>query len=231
MILKRIYIIFFLILLSHLVVGQNRHHIWIDYYNYYPLSSKFLLDTEFGIRLLIGDQQWQRYNIRNALIYKLNKKISLTAALNFHDFSDDFSAKNFEIRTWQGIKLSIPFLNTTLNNQVRYEERFFNFQSEQSAFYVGRFRYEFSTSIPIASLFSLKNQFYLPVSEEILLNVGKEADRFPHQNRISFGIGYAFNDNIRSELIYVKQHTKRFPESNFLPTDNLYRFKFRYYWN
>ena len=229
--MKRIFLLILTLSLFNAVHSQTRHHVWIDYYNYLPISQKFLLDTEFGIRLLMNDQQWQRYNIRNAVIYQLNEKLSFKAAINFHDFSDNFSAESFEIRFWQGIKFALPVLQTKLNNQVRYEERFFHFHSENSMIYCGRFRYEFSTNIPISTFNSSNNHLYVPLSEEILLNVGSKAHRFPHQNRMSLGIGYVFNEKIRSEIIYVKQHTRRYPETAFLPTDNLYRFKFRYYWN
>ncbi|MGK7397847.1 MAG: DUF2490 domain-containing protein [Candidatus Cyclobacteriaceae bacterium M3_2C_046] len=224
----------FFLLPFHILQAQNetRRHAWVDLYNYHQLNSRWVYEWDVGLRLLTNDAHWSRYNLRNSITYKLNKYWSFGQGLDFHDWDQNFATRSYELRTYQTIKFAV-FLSESFNlsNQFRFEERFFHWQNTSDMQYMGRLRYELSTKIVLNRLKKTTRLMYIPLSEEVMINVGENSSRFPHINRVNAGLGYFLTKSIRAEMLFVMQHTKRITEEKFSATDHLYRLKLRYNWN
>lgn len=210
----------------------QRRHVWTDYYNYHVLGPRWNYEWNVALRFLLNGDRYSRYNLRNSLAYRMNDCISVYQGLNFHSMDDHFKANSFEFRSWQAVRLRfIAFKTLPVDNRFTFEERFFRFAQDEGLIYMKRFRYEVASSIALGRRSDTESYCYLPLSEEVLLNLGKDRSRQAHINRISIGLGCRLNRSVRAEAVFVKQHTKTNDERGFRPTDQLYRLKLRYNWN
>lgn len=216
-------------------VKVNRQF-WIDYNFTNFLNENHNLTTQIGFRK-ITPEIYNRFlgittlNIKNntKLLNLKNespfiKSYHLGAGLIYTQNYDNND--NFEFRLIQGFKFEIPTIQTiTLYNYVRLEERFqnaFNSSGWNSAF---RLRYRLSTILSWNKHYlSFTKGLYIPLQAEIFVNL-KKADRFNDLIRLSPGLGYRLENDLRFELYVIFNRTKNITETNNKSSDFILRLR------
>jgi hypothetical protein len=223
-------LLFFFVPVYSLQAQVEKQQAWMDFYNEFRLGERWRYNSEIGLRLLLNEEKWTRYNIRNIFIYRASNLLSFSSGLNLHNLYHNFATKDYEIRPWQGIRISFPLSKSiSLSNNLRFEERIIFYRKEKNRL-LGRFRYEIGTRFPIRGK-SSQELFYVPLSNEFIVTMKRQHGNYPLANRLNVGMGYHFNSTVSAELGYVKQHAKSTDHDIFLGTDDIYRIKLRYKWD
>jgi hypothetical protein len=147
--------------------------------------------------------QFSQGMLRAGLGYAVAEKVSVWLGYAFIPTDEPFAKKAFdEHRIWQQVLWSDKFAGVTLTSRSRFEQRFMQTGSD-----VGwRFRQLFKASVPVAYDFSLV------ASDEYFANINKTnfgADDGFDQNRAFVGVGYNFNQNIKTEVGYMNQYIRK----------------------
>ena len=147
--------------------------------------------------------QFSQGMLRAGLGYAVAEKVSVWLGYAFIPTDEPFATKEFdEHRIWQQVLWSDKFAGVTLTSRSRFEQRFMQTGSD-----VGwRFRQLFKASVPVAYDFSLV------ATDEYFANINKTnygADDGFDQNRAFAGVGYNFNQNIKTEVGYMNQYIRK----------------------
>lgn len=143
--------------------------------------------------------------LRTGLGYMLNKQTSVWLGYAWVPTDEPFTKKAFdEHRLWQQVLWSDNFSFGTVTSRSRLEQRFIPTGSQ-----VGwRFRQLLKISVPMPLL----PNFSFVLSDEYFANLNKTnfgADDGFDQNRAFGGIGYQFNQHIKSEIGYMNQYIRK----------------------
>jgi hypothetical protein len=143
--------------------------------------------------------------LRAGLGYQLNKQTSIWLGYAWVPTDAPFTKTAFdEHRIWQQLLWSDKFSFGALTSRSRMEQRFIPTGSQ-----VGwRFRQMLKLSVP----WSFAPAFSFVASDEYFVNLNKTnygADDGFDQNRVFAGIGYNFNQPIKTEIGYMNQYIRR----------------------
>lgn len=142
--------------------------------------------------------------LRPGLGYALNENASLWLGYAFVPTEAPFTTKNFdENRIWQQFLWTDKTFLGTFSSRTRFEERFINIQPD-TAF---RFREFLKLSYPLA----FAPGFSLVGWEEIFVNLNTTGTIHSglDQNRVFAGIGYNFDEHIKTEIGYMNQYIEK----------------------
>ncbi len=200
---KKLFILLFITLPVLSVSAQDSNFgNWFVYIGSKQLSEKWNWHHEVQYRNynFIGDLE--QLLLRTGIGYNLSEKnnnllfgYGFIQSENYEEGSSDKNSVS-EHRIFQQFitKQKIGVVN--LQHRYRFEQRFV-----ESDFRM-RFRYFLSLAIPLNNIELTSKTFYASAYNEIFLNT--ESSVFD-RNRIYTGLGYKFNNNIRTELGYMSQ--------------------------
>ncbi|OEK02906.1 hypothetical protein BFP97_15845 [Roseivirga sp. 4D4] len=136
---------------------------------------------------LIGNYEYIRTDLTTALSYKLNPDWSLGAGYLLR-----FTDQQLVHRFLQQISSAIPLTGVRIGHRLRTDQTFFE---EESTEY--RFRYRFSSELPLKGLSINDNEWYLIVSAEMIAST--QSSQWDYEQRFVSSLGYYFNSKNKVE--------------------------------
>lgn len=151
---------------------------------------------------------FNRVQIRNALIYKPNKTISLWAGGDYFPSLGEDALQ--ESRAWQQIRFNNKLKNFSIDTRFRLEERFIDKESEIAV----RNRNRIKITHPIG-----KSKNYVAFGDEIFFNLNSVNDNLQaglSENRWYFGVGRKINEYVNLEAGYQLSYVFRPQQEDFI---------------
>ncbi|MCU4174378.1 DUF2490 domain-containing protein [Carboxylicivirga sp. N1Y90] len=210
--------------------------IWLDYNPSYKLNEAFNLYGDIGART-VSPHEWNRYVIRPSIRYQLPKTIfsnlyyrsELHGGIGFF-FTNNLSDVNrFEIRPFQGYKISWPNRpRIRIQHYLRLEERFDIDATNWVNTFGLRLRYQAAMVFFLkGDWLSFNNGIYLPVNVELFWNlIGVK--QFNDAVRVMFGLGREFSPKWKGEVDIGYFYTRNTVEDVFATNDLALRIRVYY---
>lgn len=226
-----------LIITGYFLHAQNEEdtnltqQIWLDYNPDFSISEKLDGYGEIGARTLFP-YEWSRIIAGASVRYKRPKLIlknlyykeELHFGIRLFFTANKSISNRFEIRPFQGYKLSWPnrpFI--VLQHYVRLEERFDIETSDWINTFGLRLRYEAKLTLKFkGELIPFNKKLYLPISLEGFWNL-KGVQQFNDVVRIAPGIGYEFSPKLKAEFDVSYHYTRDTLEDDFATNDIVFR--------
>jgi hypothetical protein len=186
---------------QHPLTDFNRHG-WYSYSGDHGIAGPWGLHFDAQWRRSNVITGWQQYQLRPGLNFEPRPNLLLTLGYAYtrtYPYGDFPVTEAYpEHRIYQQAQLRHELGKTTLQQRARLEQRYIAYPDEDSFTYQNRFRYMLKAD------FKVNEQWYVPVSNEILLNVPSF-----DQNRLFGGIGYSLGDAGKLELGYMTQFARQ----------------------
>jgi hypothetical protein len=170
------------------ILDFNRH-VWMFYSGDHAVGSgPWGIHFDAQWRRADFGTEWQQYQLRPALNYRVSPKLLLTAGYNFtkaYPYGDFPVADAIpEHRIYEQAVFAHKAGTLNVQHRSRLEQRWLRYPNQTSRTYQNRFRQMERIEIP------LKNGWYLPVWDEILFGIPPNfGARTFDQNRAFAGIG------------------------------------------
>lgn len=200
---------------------------WVRYYNIFPLTEKWSLNSEFDNRSFLNPVHENLWVLRVQGRYRANKYIELGGGFAYFNVNTqnpnvdpDYSIP--EYRAQQDITLINDVAKITFHNRFQLEERFI--QKANKTELLDDFSFSYRFRYRLQSTFDLwkkdKRSIKGTISDEVMFNFGKDNKRNTFdQNRIYAALRYHFNPNIGLELGYLKSFQRRSSGVDFYDRD------------
>ncbi|MHA4740495.1 DUF2490 domain-containing protein [Dyadobacter sp. MSC1_007] len=202
--------------------------VWSGYMAQARLSDKWGLWFDLHARHVDFLDRWSTQIIRPGIIYYPNENLRVMAG---YTYARNFPAPGLrtvrpENRIWQQVIWTTRQKRLQTQQGIRIEERFnrkvANDQLQDGYHFAFRFRYQITLRVPLNRDFIEANTVFLALSEEILVNAGKQITyNVFDQNRLFAGLGYQFTENLGVQAGYMNQFQQlssgnRFNSNNVL---------------
>ena len=201
---------------------------WIDYNARWKTKSGVSFFGDAGLRRNHVDPRWWKYILRPSVGYEFDR---WTLAGGIGNIYTDLAGvlRIYELRPWQGARVTWPLAPVPLTHLFRLEERFFFDADDGNSLFRLRFRYRLGTRIDWARSESGRGWFS-PLSVELFAQFDrKDEERFGEQVRVTAGIARAFNAGLRIEFDLLWQQSERLTDI-FAEDDLFLRFRvFQYF--
>lgn len=249
---KRLKYLFFylLILLSGISAGQSSkqtihtNFVWVNEYLKIKLNDKWNFYFDASYRTKDWLNHWNQVKLNPGLTYNVNTKISATAGFAyFLTYNPHYLIS--EYRPWEQIQYTHVILpRVYVSHRIRVEQRLnqkvVTGQLTNDFAYNNRYRYQLGLKIFLSRDTAHvgdktihiprinSKAFYIIISDEIMMNSGKEIvyNTFD-QNRITGGLGYKLNKIIDISVTYmntyIQKNTKNTFENNNVIVLNFYQ--------
>lgn len=207
--------------------GQTvqQQHVWIQGFSNIKLTPHWELASELQIRRAGWGMDWQQIMPRVAVIYNLNKKVSVGAGYGFvetYAYGEQPVATKFpEHRIFQQAIIKVPIKKITTEHRFRLEQRYLraidtaNRRLLDHYIYTNRVRYRGGVTVPIKRAEPGRNGLgkgdtYFYTNNEVFFNFGKNVlNNVFDQNRAAAGIGYYFAPTGQMQIGYLHQYLQK----------------------
>jgi len=189
--------------------------LWASFNPTYQLSGKKQIKGDLDYRT-IWPHNWERFIARGGLevvtdgiiFKKLKTQENYSYGAGIFYLNSDTGHDSFEIRPYQGYRLSFNVSERLAFGQyLRLEERFVFSNGDGNIFGV-RFRYQILGTINLEGLiFREGTGIYFPIGVEFFFNIRKTS-QFNDVIRISPGIGYQINPGFKIQAGIAYHYTK-----------------------
>lgn len=163
----------------------------------YSINS-WKLNTSLGhrsVREKIGEStstELAFLEINQFITKKISPKLSISFGYKYRDINNIID--EIEHRITQQVALVHHKEHFRFVSRLRLEQRFRNQ-------FIHRYRYRFSMDVPLNGVKLDSKEFYMVVSNEIILQKVKTGGRF--DNRLSIGVGYVFSQVSKLQLDFT----------------------------
>jgi hypothetical protein len=206
---------------------------WTDYNYTAPLTKKFSLAGDVGLRGFISNNDWNQIYIRPGVRHNFNKYFGLAGSIaGFLVFNrDDYNL--YELRFTADANVRWPdFKVLNVSWRVRMENRTFFFQGtdsiQQAINNNWRFRILASLNSKHFHVFSQLRAIYFQVQYEAFNTFGfdSEYEVFINQTRLHVIFGHRISSAFGYDLQYIWQSSRLTLEDELQTTQNLFRIRF-----
>lgn len=214
------------------VTGSEQ--IWLGYFNQMRLTQRS--GIWFDAHFRFTDDFTDRLGVtifRPGYTYYITDQTRLTAG---YAYLTAYSASPEtpdvpEHRPWQQIQWFDKRKHFSMMQYIRLEERFRriveNNELTDDYSFNFRIRYNLSLTIPLKGKVVEAKTPFLFLSDEIMINFGKEiVYNYFDQNRFFAGIGYQFTKNLNAHIGYLNVFLQRPAGDEFIKTDAFRLFVF-----
>lgn len=200
---------------------------WIRYYNIFPLTEKWSINSEFDNRSFLNPIHENLFVIRAQGRYRASKLIDLGSGFAYFNVNTqdpnvdpDFSIPEYRIQ--QDATLINDIAKITFHNRFQLEERFFHRANKTELLdgytFAWRFRYRLQSTFDLWK--KEKRSLKATISDEVMFNFGKDNKRNTFdQNRFYAALRYHFNPNLGLEIGYLKSYQRRASGVDFYDRD------------
>ena len=187
---------------------ESTYQTWLDYDHQYKKDGNFRFLSDYGLRWqsTAGSDNWYRLHARPSVGFRPSTLMDYRGGIGVFFTQNELTANQFEIRPWQGAKISWPnFKRFRFFNYFRLEERF-SFRINQSQNFVLKFRYKFGVKIPLNNTVISVGTFYIPVSIELFMDLTlNNNEQTNDRTRIEVGLAYRWTAKTTVRLLYTTQ--------------------------
>lgn len=221
----KIFLSFFLLILSISLFGQNNRINtsntigWYNYFGTFKLNKKFSIHTEYQWRRTKLVSDWQQSLLRTGINYQLNAGVLFRVGYGWIETYpygeipiNGLGRKFAEHRIFEMVQLSHNEGIVGLSHRFMLEQRFVGRYSSPSVTkedefpLMHRMRYMFRAQVPLKGKEIKDNTPYAAIYDEVFIGFGKNVNaNVFDQNRIGVLLGYRFNKTVRLEAGYLNQ--------------------------
>jgi len=213
---------------------ESNIELWIDYFGYHRLSSKWDYEGDVGYNKLVTEGGWLDVYFANTFTNQRISWLPVDGALELHYTYDPLLSDVMEIRPfieprliWQTYGKLRPYYPAF---GTRLETRFIYYSQNKNMEEKSRLRLRVTTKVPFNNEIVTEKTYYLSLLLESFININGEAiERFASIRRFMIGIGYAYNQNFRFEFMYYIRQSRNTIEEPFQSTDHMFQFLVRQY--
>jgi hypothetical protein len=206
--------------------------LWVDLYPHFYVSEKLEYYGDGGYRTNLNKNAWHWVYARPSVRYHIDKHWELHGGVGFFYIFNNVTSDRFEIRPWQGIRLSWPRIeNLGFKHYVRFEQRIYFFADDRSSRLDLRLRYKISCRW---DFIKINNQrfWFIPLYVELFFPVGEEDKGFfRDRGRAGIGLGYNPSAVWRFSFNYNWHTSRAGLNDDFDVSDIVYQIKVRKYLN
>ncbi len=221
---------FLLLTISFGIHGQTKttshsDQIWLGYFNQIRFHKHWETWTDFHLRSKDRFTRDLSQGVaRLGLTYIFKDEVKLTGGYAFFNHFPADNHKNIsqpEHRIWQQVQWRDQLDKAALNHRFRFEQRFRKKVLNDSVLgddyhFNWRFRYQLQAQIPIVVKWLPSNALALVLSDEIMLNAGKQINiNFFDQNRLFSGLNYKIDKSFQLQLGYMYIFQQNNTANNF----------------
>jgi hypothetical protein len=205
------------------------NQIWIDYYNYWPLTTHLAYDGDAGVRHAFSEFPWSRVYVRPALAWRWIQPLSLHSGIKVAYTFQDVAANTVELRPWVGVRVFWPKVRRVASrHHLLVEQRFQTHADESTWTAQTRVRVKVGFRIPLNDTEVTDGTFYVPVSVEFFADVaGELEERYASQSRLTVGLGYQISTTWRTNFEYTLQGSRDSRIEGFDSSEHLFHLKIR----
>ncbi|MFV1986868.1 MAG: DUF2490 domain-containing protein [Gemmatimonadota bacterium] len=192
---------------TNIEIDRVRPQLWVDYNPTVPLTSKWSLIGDVGVRSELKADGWWRVVVRPGVEYKLSDVVRVGGGVGNFITGNDIAADRWEIRPWQGIAATWPNWKLPFHHFLRLEERFdLDTQTWRSATSL-RIRYLIGTSYRWGSFFWGSEFWEVSASLEMFGTLAGEQGQSREQVRAALGIERSASRavRVRFEAVWQKR--------------------------
>jgi len=207
---------------------------WLAYFNQTRLTKKsgLWLDVHFRFTDDFAERMSQDI-FRLGYVYYLHDNVRLAAGYAYvTNFSGEDDVPNLnEHRPWQQIQWFDKRKHFSMMQYLRLEERYkqqlVNGEVSDEFQFNYRIRYNMAFTIPLKSGGVQPKTPFIFVSDEVMINFGKEIiNNYFDQNRFFIGFGYQFTKSLNAHLGYLNVFLERPSGTDFINTHAIRLFVF-----
>lgn len=196
---------------------------WPQYYLHVPVDSVWSVSADYSDRYDDFNEKVQWIG-RVGLNYQLTKYLNASAGYAYSEF---FTASGIrrEHRPWEQLLAVHRFKSFRLSHRLRLEERFQ--KDDRAQRYNYRLRYQFQVQVPVMK----KQKAYFFISDEPMLNFGKELSGLNQfdQNRFQLGLQFKLLEEFYLTPAYQSTYQIQSNKKDFRRLD-IWRIGITYRW-
>lgn len=211
------------------VKAQTDHQLWMNMAITAPLTEKFSVGGDVGLRGLISNREWNQVLLRPTATFKARDWLKVSAGFAiFSTFNVDTYNVN-EFRLNQDFNATYPNLGwSKLFYRLRFEQRWFYYEDRANNF---SFRGRILGGIQSKDLTFLgeKRPIYFQIMLEGFIPLERDIEEvFVNNFRWHLAFGHRLSKVLRYEIHYIRQISKLFDSSGSTIPQNIYRLRFFY---
>ncbi|MGA0555289.1 DUF2490 domain-containing protein [Larkinella sp. VNQ87] len=224
------------LLVAHTGMTQSNrvleHHRigWFVYNGDHKISQHWAIHTEYQWRRINFIRTWQQSLARVGVTYERNAQLAVSAGYTYFvtfPYGEypvaDAGVPTSEHRAYEDVQLSDQVGRVGLTHRFRLEQRWLSVGAEDNPRRIvdwefqNRVRYQLAGEVPLNGATIDDGEVYLTFFDELFISFGRNVGlNVFNQNRLSGGLGYQIQDNLKLELNYlnqISQHPEAEPRS------------------
>ncbi len=168
----------------------------------YKHDKHWLLYVELQERGIEDYSKIDYYEMKGGIGYNINKHHQPFIGIGKYGTYKNNKFYQNELRIWLQYIYSHNISIAKIDHRLRAEKRFFDFPQTNTEDDTERYRYRFTTTVPINSKKIAPKTLYANAFDEMF--VGPDFPTFK-RNRVFGGLGYVFSDYVNANLGYLWQ--------------------------
>jgi hypothetical protein len=229
---RRFLLIILLIPSSMAVKAQSSNEqVWFEYMLNYSFANSFNLENAFTYSTLLGTPKWRALDYSATLEWSINQHVDLMAQTVISYTKQTESNQTLEIRPVLGTRLYFtPNKRIQTRLLLRIEQRNFQDLGTNTWTQTWRPRVRAESIIPINKDSYFQDKLWYAITDfEWLIKTDDVEERFANRVRWRIGGGYRFSYSLRAEFLYMLQQSKNAIDGTYESTDNIFRFRVKYF--
>ncbi|WP_207531694.1 DUF2490 domain-containing protein [Desertivirga arenae] len=196
---------------------------WPQYYLQVPVDSLWSVSADYSDRYDDFNEKVQWIG-RIGVNHQLNSFFSASAGYAYSEYFTNSGTRR-ENRPWQQLAVAHKYRFLRFSHRLRLEERFQ--RDDRSTRYNYRLRYQFQVQAPILK----KQKGYVFISDEPMINFGKELNDLNKfdQNRLQIGLQFKLFEEFYLTPAYMSTYQIQSNKKDFRSLD-IWRVGITYRW-
>ena len=211
--------------------------VWLEADGHKQLSKNWKYTGSPNFRTEATSQGWSRIGLKNTFSRKIRSWLAAEGGLDVFYTSDPVSADIGELRLMLGGKVTLPKFIHSIHLEKPYcdlkvEQRFLWYPEQDTDAQKERLRLKVGGTFILNNDKLVEKTYYMPWYGEGFHNFdGAAFEQNAAKYRFSLGIGYVINPKWRAEFEFIAQDSVDTLAHQFDRTDNIFQFKFQYYFD
>lgn len=209
--MKKYTILILILILSSFIISDlsaqknTQLNSWWTYSGNHKISQKLSLHTLYSFRRNDFVANWQQSLLRLGINYHYSDKLTFTSGydwvVTFPYGEQPIDEETTEQRVYEQIILKNTVGRFGIVHRYHLEQRFSNNTVKH------RFRYRFTTKIPLGKRETDKRKLFLSIFDEVFINLGEQpTGHYFDQNWFYLGLGYPFKNGLTIQIGYMNQY-------------------------
>jgi hypothetical protein len=210
---------------------SSNEQVWFEYMLNYSFANSFNLENAFTYSTLLGTPKWRALDYSATLEWSINQHVDIMAQGIVSYTKQTESNKTLEIRPVLGTRLHFtPNKRIQTRLLLRVEQRNFQDLGTNTWTQTLRPRARAETIVPINKDSYFRDKLWYAITDfEWLIKTDDVEERFANRVRWRIGGGYRFSYTLRAEFLYMLQQSKNAIDGTYESTDNIFRFRIKYF--